>query len=138
MAGSCGGIWVKGGRDWGGVFPKSLTCFGFGLHCLTCATSAKVKQMSSARFSLRLEPDLKDWLEEEAKRKDRSAGYIAIQALQNFKNATEAKRQLIERAMAEADQGAFVSEEAMTKWFLALGTEHELHEPDEDVVVRRG
>ena len=94
--------------------------------------------MSSARFSLRLEPDLKDWLEEEAKRKDRSAGYIAIQALQNFKDATEAKRQMIESAMAEADQGSFVSEEAMTKWFLSLGTERELPEPEVDVVARRG
>ena len=94
--------------------------------------------MSSARFSLRLEPDLKDWLEEEAKRKDRSAGYIAIQALQNFKNTTEAKRLMIESAMAEADQGSFVSEEAMTNWFLALGTDHELPEPEVDVVARRG
>ncbi len=94
--------------------------------------------MSSARFSLRLEPDLKDWLEEEAKRKDRSAGYIAIQALQNFKDATEAKRQMIEHAMLEADQGSFVSEEAMTKWFLSVGTEYELPEPAEDVAARRG
>ena len=97
----------------------------------------KVRPMSSARFSLRLEPDLKDWLEEEAKRKDRSAGYIAIQALQNFKAATEAKRQIIENAMAEADQGSFVSEEAMTKWFLSLVTEHELPEPEVDVEVRQ-
>lgn len=94
--------------------------------------------MSSARFSLRLEPDLKEWLEEEAKRKDRSAGYIAIQALQNFKDATEAKRLMIENAMREADHGSFVSEVAMTKWFLSLGTEHELPEPEEDVFVRRG
>ncbi len=97
----------------------------------------KVRLMSSARFSLRLEPDLKDWLEEEAKRKDRSAGYIAIQALQNFKAATEAKRQIIENAMAEADQGSFVSEEAMTTWFLSLGTEHQLPEPKADVEVRQ-
>jgi len=93
--------------------------------------------MSTARFSLRLEPDLKDWLEQEAKRKDRSAGYVAIEALQNYKQAIEAKRQMIESAMVEADKGAFVSEEAMTKWFLSLGTEHELPEPDEDVFLRR-
>jgi predicted transcriptional regulator len=94
--------------------------------------------MSNARFSLRLEPDLKDWLEQEAKRKDRSAGYVAIEALRNYKQAIEAKREMIARAMVEADKGEFVSEEAMTRWFLALATEHELPEPDADVFLQRG
>jgi predicted transcriptional regulator len=94
--------------------------------------------MNNARFSLRLEPDLKDWLEQEAKRKDRSAGYVAIEALQNYKQAIEAKREMIANAMTEADRGEFVSEEAMTKWFLALGTEHELPEPEADVFLQRG
>jgi predicted transcriptional regulator len=49
---------------------------------------------------------------------------------------TSDKRQLIESALREADRGIFVSEEAMTTWFLSLGTEHELPEPDEDVFVR--
>jgi predicted transcriptional regulator len=94
--------------------------------------------MSNARFSLRLEPDLKDWLEQEAKRKDRSAGYVAIEALQNYRQDVEAKRLMIEAAMAEADKGEFVSEEAMTTWFLSIGTAHELPEPEADVFLKRG
>jgi predicted transcriptional regulator len=122
---------------WRNFELPQLTSELIGIHCLTTYNNSKATEMSNARFSLRLEPDLKDWLEQEAKRKDRSAGYVAIEALQNYKHATEAKREMIEAAMLEADQGKFVSEEAMTKWFLSLGTENELPEPDEDVFVRR-
>lgn len=93
--------------------------------------------MASARFSMRLEPELKDWLEEEAKRKDRSSGYIATQAIQSLKQATEQKRQIIHDAMTEADKGEFISEDAMTKWFLSLGTDEELPEPEPDVFIKR-
>jgi RHH-type transcriptional regulator, rel operon repressor / antitoxin RelB len=93
--------------------------------------------MSSARLSLRLESDLKEWLEHEAQRLDRSAGYVAVQALQSFKSASDAKRQMIQEAIIEADKGEFVSEEAMTQWFLSLGTDHELPEPEVDVVLQR-
>jgi hypothetical protein len=47
----------------------------------------------------------------------------------------EAKRQMIECALLEADKGAFVSEELMTKWFLSLGTANEIPEPDVDFFV---
>jgi predicted transcriptional regulator len=90
--------------------------------------------MPNARFSLRLEPELKLWLEEEAKRKDRSAGYIATQAIQFLKNATEARQKLIEDAMKEADKGVFISESKMTDWFLSLGSDQELAEPDADIM----
>ncbi len=93
--------------------------------------------MASARFSLRLEPELKEWIEEEAKRKDRSAGYIAIQAIETLKQASEQKQRLIKEAMVEADKGKFISEDAMTKWFLSLGTDDELPEPAPDVFLNR-
>lgn len=91
--------------------------------------------MASARFSMRLEPELKNWLEEEAKRKDRSAGYIATEAIQSLKQATEQKRKIIRDAMGEADKGEFISEEAMTEWFLSLGTDNELSEPEPDIFI---
>lgn len=89
--------------------------------------------ISTARFSLRLEPELKDWLEKEAKRKDRSAGYIATQAILHLKQVTEANRQTIRDAMAEADKGVFVSSEAVTEWFLSLDTDRESAFPKPDV-----
>lgn len=91
--------------------------------------------MPSARFSLRLEPELKAWLEDEAKRKDRSAGYIATQAIQSLKDATEARTRLIEDAIKEADKGVFISEEAMTKWVMSWDTENELPMPEPDIFL---
>ena len=93
--------------------------------------------MTTARFSLRLEPELKDWLEAEAKRKDRSAGYIASQAIQSLKLATEAKHQIIQDAMAEAEKGEFVSEEAIHAWMDSWDTEKELPMPAPDVFLKR-
>jgi predicted transcriptional regulator len=89
--------------------------------------------MTSPRFTMRLEPELKDWLETEAKRQDRSAAYLAKQAIQALKEKTEAKTQMIRAAIAEADKGVFISEDKMTAWFESLGTDHELPEPEPDI-----
>jgi len=93
--------------------------------------------MTSPRFTMRLEPELKDWLETEAKRSDRSAAYVAKQAIQALKEKTEAKAEMIRTAVAEADKGVFISEEKMTEWFESLGTENELPEPEADVFLNR-
>lgn len=71
--------------------------------------------MASARLSVLIDPELKAWLEEEAKLKDRSAGYVAIEAIRALKEATERKHRMIEEALKEADKGVFISEEAMTR-----------------------
>ncbi|MEP5757788.1 MAG: hypothetical protein ABJ327_00430 [Litoreibacter sp.] len=89
--------------------------------------------MTTPRFTMRLEPELKDWLEAEAKRKDRSAAYVAKKTIQDLKDKTEAKAQVIQEAIAEADKGVFISEERMTVWFESLGTDHELPEPQADI-----
>jgi predicted transcriptional regulator len=94
--------------------------------------------MSSARFSLRLDPELKAWVEEQAQRKDRSSGYIVTEAIRAQKEASDWKKRVLEEAAAEADKGVFISEEAMTRWFLSLGTENELPEPEPDVFLKRG
>jgi predicted transcriptional regulator len=99
--------------------------------------SAREILMASARFTLRLEPELKDWLEQEAHRQERSAGFLANKAIASLRQDTEAKRSAIQDAMAEAEKGEFISE-AMTAWFLSLGTENELPEPQPDVFVRQG
>ena len=93
--------------------------------------------MSSARFSMRLDTELKSWLEGEAKRRDRSAAYLAKQAIEEMKRQTEAKRQMYSDAIAKADEGVFVSEENVTTWFESLGTEGELPEPKPDVFLNR-
>ena len=89
--------------------------------------------MTSPRFTMRLDPELKDWLETEAKRSDRSASYVAKQAIQALKDKTEAKAQIIREAIAEADKGVFISEEKMNAWMDSWDTDGELPPPQPDI-----
>ena len=91
--------------------------------------------MTSARLSLRLKPELKQWLEDQAKQEDRSAGYIATKAIQRMKDNAEAKRVMIQEAMDEAEKGVFVSSEAVHKWMDSWDTENELPFPEPDVFL---
>lgn len=93
--------------------------------------------MTTARFTLRLDPELKQWLEDEALRRDRSAGWLAKQAIENLKLATELKRQAIEEALQEADNGVFVSQEAVHAWMGTWDTDQEAPMPKPDVFLHR-
>jgi predicted transcriptional regulator len=92
--------------------------------------------MGSARFSLRLDPELKQWVEQEAERRDRSSGYIVAEAIRLRKDAEEREARIMAARITEADKGVFISEEAMTRWFLSLGTDKELPEPEPDVFLK--
>jgi predicted transcriptional regulator len=93
--------------------------------------------MASARFSLRLDPDLKDWVEKEAERRDRSAGYIVAEAIRLRKQAEEHEAGIMAARIAEAGKGAFISEDAMTRWVNSWGTANELPTPRADVFKDR-
>jgi predicted transcriptional regulator len=82
-----------------------------------------------------MNPTLKSWVEQQAKITDRSAAYIVEHAVQSLKDATDRKNRIIEDALAEAQKGLFISEEAMTKWFFSLETDPELPEPNPDVFL---
>lgn len=41
--------------------------------------------------------------------------------------------QLMQRRINEANEGNFISEQAMTQWFLSLGSKRELPEPKPDI-----
>jgi predicted transcriptional regulator len=103
-----------------------------------CRSSEQVALMSSSsRFTMRLDPELKDWLEEEARRQDRSAAWLAKQAIEGLKRSTEAKRLMIHEALAWADQGSFVSQQAVHTWMGTWDTEHEAPPPKPDVQLQR-
>ena len=89
--------------------------------------------MAPVPFSLRLDAGIKSRLDQEARSADRSASYIAAKAIEAFLDTREAKRRAIEAAMAEADKGVFISQEAMTRWMDSWDTEHELPAPEPDV-----
>jgi len=93
--------------------------------------------MSTIPFTMRLDEDIKRELEAEAKLADRSASYIATKAIKELLERKARKRQIIQEAIAEADKGAFISEEKMTEWFESLGTDNELPEPEPDVFLNR-
>ena len=93
--------------------------------------------MTTARFTMRLDPELKQWLEDEAVRRERSAGWLAKQAIESMRRASETRRRLIEDAADEADKGVFVSQEAVHAWMDGWDTEHETAAPEPDVFLNR-
>ena len=91
--------------------------------------------MTPANLSLNLDPELKEWLGRQAKSEDRSEEPIATRALKSLKNFKDAKDQMIREAMAEADKGVFISQEAMDAWVMSWDTNNELPPPEPDIFL---
>ena len=89
--------------------------------------------MPTTPFSIRLDTEVKAKLEQEARLEDRSAGYIAQKAIEDYLDAKAYKRECLREAIAEADKGVFISEEAMDAWIESWGTENELPMPEPDI-----
>jgi len=89
--------------------------------------------MPTSPFSLRLKPQVKARLEEEARIADRSASYLANKAIEVFLTARAAKRKQIEAALIDAENGEFISSEAMDRWIASWETEAELPPPKPDL-----
>ena len=89
--------------------------------------------MATTPFSIRLDAEVKTRLEQEAQLEDRSAGYIAQKAIEDYLDAKAYKRECLREAIAEADKGVFISEEAMDAWVKSWGTENELPMPEPDI-----
>ncbi len=89
--------------------------------------------MPTTPFSIRIDTEIKSKLEREALLEDRSAGYIAQKAIADYLDAKEYKRECLREAIAEADKGVFISEEAMDAWVESWGTEKELPMPKPDI-----
>ncbi len=92
--------------------------------------------MASDRITIRVEPELKQWFEQEAKRKDRSVGYMVSQSMEQTKRASEARDQMIRDAMAEADKGVFISQKEVHRWMDSWDTDKELPLPEPDVFLK--
>lgn len=70
-----------------------------------------------------------------SKKVDRSASYIAVEAIKNYIESKQHERLVIQAAIEKADKGEFVSSKAMRTWFASLGTEIELERPKPDVFL---
>jgi predicted transcriptional regulator len=85
-------------------------------------------------FSVRLDPETRARLEEEARRLDRPASQVAQRAIARYLDAQQALRDQIDAAAAEADHGIFVSSDAVNAWLDGWGTEGETPPPAPDIL----
>lgn len=89
--------------------------------------------MTTVPFSLRLDSSIKAQLEKEAKEHDRSASYIATEAIKNYLQAREYKKRAIDDAIKRADKGVFISQKTMGLWVDSWGSDNELPQPKTDI-----
>ena len=89
--------------------------------------------MSMKPYTIRLDDSLKQDLEREAALDDRPPAQLAVRAIRAMIKARQAKRKAVEAALAEADQGHFISEEAMMAWVDTWDTDLEGPMPKSDI-----
>ena len=91
--------------------------------------------MKTKRLSLRIDANLKKDLEREARREERSVSYLAVKAIESMLRERAEKRTVIRAAVSEADEGAFISQEAMDAWVSSWDENSELPPPEPDVQI---
>ena len=79
--------------------------------------------MTTQQPSLRIDADLMESLQVEAKRQHRPASHLAGEAIEVMLRNCSEKRAAIQAALREAEAGAFVSEAAMDEWVSSWGTD---------------
>lgn len=89
--------------------------------------------MGTTPYSIRLDDDLRKSLEKEAEIEDRPPAQLAVRAIRAMLEAKAAKRAAIDSALEEADQGKFISAEAMNVWIDSWDSENELPAPKADI-----
>jgi len=89
--------------------------------------------MSTVPFSMRLDAKLKTRLEKEAKRRDRTAGFLANRAIKHYFDELDRLEQELQAAEREADAGIFVSGDAVHAWMASWGTDEELPPPRPEI-----
>ena len=94
--------------------------------------------MASTPYSIRLDDELRKALEIEAAIEDRPPAQLAVRAIRSMLEAKATKRAAIDAALAEADEGRFISGEAMNAWIDSWDTEAELPMPKADIFPARG
>ena len=79
----------------------------------------------SATVTIRLDPELKQRLEQLAESMQRSKSFLAAQAIHDFVDLNEWQVQEIEQAIVEADRGEFASDQDVAaifgKWGVSGG-----------------
>ncbi len=87
----------------------------------------------SETLTLRIPRQMKRQLEAYARATQRSSAFIVKEALEAHLEERRAYLAAIEQAEREADEGIFVSGEAVLKWMRSWGTDNELPVPESDI-----
>lgn len=88
---------------------------------------------ASETLTLRISPEIKRELEKYARATQRSSAFIVKEALEAHLEERRAYLAAIEEAEREADEGVFVSGEAVVKWMQSWGKDNELPTPEPDI-----
>ncbi|NUH65493.1 hypothetical protein HTT03_09365 [Sulfitobacter sp. S0837] len=89
--------------------------------------------MAALPYSIRLYDELRQSLEREAEIEDRPPAQLAVRAIRLMLEAKTAKRTAIRAALERADQGKFISAEAMNDWIDTWDTKDEVSAPRADI-----
>jgi predicted transcriptional regulator len=94
--------------------------------------------LGTTPYSIRLDDELRKLLEREAEIEDRPPAQLAVRAIRSMLEAKAAKRAAIDSALEQAEQGRFVSSEAMNAWIDSWESENELPAPRADITPDSG
>ena len=89
--------------------------------------------MKTTPFSVRLDAKVRARIEKEAKRRNRTASFIANHAIKRYFEGLDNFQKEMDDAFKEAEKGVFISGEAMHAWIESWDTENELPPPKPDV-----
>lgn len=87
----------------------------------------------SATFSVRLPVEAKKELDAYARATRRSSAFIVKEAVEAHLADRRAYMETVEEGEREADEGVFVSGEAVIRWLQSWGTDNELPRPEPDI-----
>lgn len=93
--------------------------------------------MTNNVFTLRLPDDVKADLELLAKATNRSKSYLAAKAIADYVRINAWQIKELQQAVSEAEEGVFVSEEAVDAWLDSWGANDERPAPTADVKRKR-
>lgn len=93
--------------------------------------------MSTVPLSLRIDSEIRERIEIEAKKMDRPSSYVVVEAIKQYLNKKDYKKEALKTAIERADKGEFISQESMREWFASLGSDNQLPRPKPDVFLKK-
>ena len=89
--------------------------------------------MATTPFSIRIDDSVREDLEKICDLTERSKAYITNKAIEEYVERNSWKVEALKRAKQEAEEGKFISHEAMGSWINSLDSDDEIEAPDIDI-----